>query len=227
MPDPQRVYRSAIYLAPRPGSALAGAAAEWFMPDPVRDKWLAEPLRYGFHGTLKAPFRLADGMDFEALEQAVAILARAIAPLPDIQLRPEILGSFIALVPRAEDKPALQGLCDIVVRYFDRFRAPLSEAEIAKRRKAELTPEQDALMLRWGYPYVFDEFRFHMTLTGPLPEEEREPLLSLARNHFALALAEPMPVDRLWLFVEPSPGAFFRPLRHFALSGRATPADLT
>jgi hypothetical protein len=45
---------------------------------------------------------------------------------------------------------------------------PLTEEELTRRRKAELTPEQDKLLVDWGYPWVLDEFNFHFSLTGSL-----------------------------------------------------------
>lgn len=216
-------YRVAIYAAPPRVSALAQAADSWFLPDPARDHWLAEPSLYGFHGTLKAPFRLAEGQSQDLLEQAMSALAAELAPQEPVQLVPAILGSFVALMPDPKDMPRIAALAGHVVRAFEPFRAPLTPEEIARRRQAELTPAQDALMLRWGYPYVFQEFRFHMTLSGRLPDKDARAVLELARSHFAEALSEPMPLDRLWLFVQPVPGARFQPQRYFRLSGGTQP----
>ena len=63
----------------------------------------------------------------------------------------------------------MAGAC---VRDLDEFRAPAGEAELARRRKAGLSARQEALLTQWGYPYVFEEFRFHLTLSGRLPEED-------------------------------------------------------
>ena len=67
-----------------------------------------------------------------------------------------------------EPSAALQALADACVEQLDRFRAPPSDAELARRRRASLTPRQDAMLVRWGYPYVFDTWFFHMTLTRRL-----------------------------------------------------------
>src|SRR5438445_432365 len=41
-----------------------------------------------------------------------------------------------------------------------------------------LSARQAELLARWGYPYVHDEFRFHMTLTGPIADDERPAFLA-------------------------------------------------
>lgn len=226
MPDNRIAYRVAIYAAPPRVSALAQAADTWFLPDPARDAWLAEPSLYGFHGTLKAPFRLAEGQGQEALEQAMSLLAGELAAPDPVQLFPTILDGFVALMPDPKDMPAIAALAGHVVRTFEPFRAVLTDEEVARRRRARLTPEQDALMLAWGYPYVFQEFRFHMTLSGRLPDADAKAVLDLARSHFADALSEPMPLDRLWLFTQSAPGARFQPQRYFRLSGSTQPTML-
>jgi len=223
MPDAKPGHRMAIYAAPPRVSALAQAADAWFLPDPARDHWLEEPSLYGFHGTLKAPFRLAEGQSQELLELAMSALAAELAPQEPVRLLPAILDGFVALMPDPKDMPRIAALAGHVVRALEPFRAPLTPEEIARRRRAELTQAQDALMLRWGYPYVFQEFRFHMTLSGRLPDKDARAVLELARSHFAEATSEPMPLDRLWLFVQPVPGARFQPQRYFRLSGGTQP----
>ena len=59
-------------------------------------------------------------------------------------------------------------------RRLDPFRAPLTPSERARRRPEDLDPRRRALLDRWGYPHVFEAFRFHMTLTGRLADDARE-----------------------------------------------------
>lgn len=217
--------RAAIYFAPDPGSALARRASAWLgreagsgreleriaAPDlhgVDLDTITASPRRYGFHATLKAPFALADGMTLSRLGSALAGFAarrRAIK----VSLTLAELGGFLALVPEAHCED-LDTLAAATVVQFEQARAPLAEAELARRRQAALTPRQDELLRRWGYPYVLDEFRFHMTLTGRLEDGPRRRVLDYLRAVFADVLAEPVDVDRLALFVEDAPGRPFR-----------------
>ena len=84
----------------------------------------------------------------------------------------------------------------------DTFRTPANEAELQRRRAANLTPRQEFLLMRWGYPYVLDEFRFHMTLTRRLLPDEKPALLAAANEHFAAVLGQPLDVDALTVFAE-------------------------
>ena len=177
--------RYAIYYLPPPGP-LARFGAEWLGWDPeagVRlshplsvDALVAEPRRYGLHATLKAPFRLL-GPE-EDLEVAVADLARRLRPVWPGNLKLERVGSFLALVPQG-DQTALNDMASLIVSFLEPFRMPLTEADIARRNPERLTPNQRALLDRWGYPFVMEEFRFHMTLTGPcdMAPEALEPLV--------------------------------------------------
>ena len=129
----------------------------------------AEPRRYGFHATLKAPFRLADDRTEIGLIRAVGALARQLRPVTLPGLALTRIGPFLALTPEG-DPAALNALAAQAVEALDAFRAPLTEAEIARRNPDRLSPRQRALLDAWGYPYVFDEFQFHMTLTGALDD---------------------------------------------------------
>ena len=136
------------------------------------------PRQYGFHGTFKAPFRLADGADVQHLHAALSTFARRQASFALRGLRLRAIGEFLALVP-SEDSPPLSRLAEACVTEFDAFRAPPEPADLAKRHAAGLTPRQTELLARWGYPYVMDEFRFHLTLTASIPDEASRVRLSL------------------------------------------------
>ncbi|HEY6496423.1 MAG TPA: DUF1045 domain-containing protein [Trebonia sp.] len=222
--------RFAIYAAPGAGAAdtvgaaLRERAERWLgrsvarhqVTPSVPDGWTRDAVdaitvdarRYGFHGTLKAPFRLADGRTAEELDAAVARFAadRAGAVIPRLTLAR--LGGFFALVPGAQ-APELHALADDVVTAFDDFRAPPTEAELARRRPESLTARQGQLLAEWGYPYVLDEFRFHLTLTDRIPEERRPVVEQTLSDWFEPSLGADLAVDVLALFTEAEPGAPF------------------
>lgn len=222
--------RYAVYAAPE--GALAEAAHAWLgwdayagrpcphpdipgLPRPLAE--LAEaPRKYGFHATLKAPFRLAPGADETALLWAVEALANRSLPAvaPGLRLAP--VHGFIALVP---DGPAaeIDALAARAVEALDAFRAPLSEAEIARRGVDGLNARQRVLLDRWGYPYVMEEFRFHMTLTGRLPDDEHAAVMA-ALSHYLPPLPRPFAVEALAVFAEAADGRFHR-IARYALSG--------
>ena len=103
----------------------------------------------------------------------------------------------------------MQALADVCVEGLDHLRAPLTEQEIARRRRAPLTPQQDAMLLRWGYPYVFETWFFHMTLTRRLNADEKRLFMPAAEAYFARATALPRWVTDICLFVQPGPGEPF------------------
>lgn len=165
------MQRFAIYYLPPPGP-LARFGAEWLGWDPVTGTRLAKPLaqdalvakarKYGLHGTLKAPFHLLGTQ--QELETAVADLSNRLRPAWTGPLKLTRIGRFLALVPTG-DMSALNDLAAHTVSFLEPFRAPLTEADVARRNPDALTPHQRDLLMKWGYPYVMDEFRFHITLT--------------------------------------------------------------
>lgn len=183
--------------------------------DPDQIALTARPRKYGFHGTIKPPFRLADGQTQDALQAATESLCGELnaCALPSLQLSQ--LGSFFALTAPA-DHVALRQIADPVVRGLEPFRAALSEQDLARRRASRLTPAQDALLIRWGYPYVFDEFRFHLTLTGPCDDPDAAE--TRLRAELADLITQPLTLDSLCLLGEAADGRF-HVLKRFALAG--------
>lgn len=230
--------RHALYFTPPPGSALDrfGAAAIGYdaatgedvrplaLPgiDPARLHALtADPRRYGFHATLKAPFRLEEGREAAGLAAALKAFAAATPPVAIGRLVPRALGRFIALVP-AESSTGLQLLAAECVAAFEAFRAPMSPDERAKRLAAPLSARHLALLDRWGYPYVFEAFRFHMTLTGAIPDEaERAAMLAALRQAHAPLADEPVTIDAVSLLRQDAPDARFRLVARVPLRGDA------
>jgi hypothetical protein len=166
----------------------------------------ADPRGYGLHATLKAPFRLRVSWA-EALDAAAALAAR-LRPfdLPPLAVRD--LEGFLALRETAPCPP-LRGLADACVEALDHCRAPPDEAELARRRRAELSAEQEANLGRWGYPYVFDDWRFHVTLTRRLSPEEKGAVQPVAEAHLREALGHSRRVSSVCLFTQAGPGAPF------------------
>ena len=223
--------RFAIYYAPAPGSPLHDLGSRWLGRDAFTGQSLvppegalpgdttAEPRRYGLHATLKPPFALAAHASPAQLSAAVLRLARGRGPVVTGLVLAEIDG-FLALVPSGEGA-ALRAIADACVRDLDGFRLAPSLEELDRRRRAGLTTAQNDYLAAWGYPYVFDEFRFHMTLTGRLDETRLAQARALARRHFAAVLEATVAVDALCVFTEPSPGAPFIARERFPLGAAA------
>ncbi|MBV8924462.1 MAG: DUF1045 domain-containing protein [Bradyrhizobium sp.] len=207
--------RYAIYYAPAQGSLLDQFGAEmlgydaWIgaalpFPDSVLEQvpdWREltdDPRKYGFHGTLKAPMGL-NGRNEAELQAACADFARQPRPIPLIAPVVDAISGFIAVVPAGPSRELERFAADCV-RAFEPFRAPLTPEDRARRNPSRLTPRQVEYLDRWGYPYVMEEFRFHMTLTGRLDATRRDSVLAMLRERFArLELAE-LAIDRIALF---------------------------
>jgi len=228
--------RYALYYAPRAEEGLAVAAGQWLgiTPEGGRPRQrpaapgfssdrlaeiTAEPRGYGFHGTLKAPIVLNDDATERDFVDAVGRFAagqRAVV-VPAIMLAE--IGGFLALVP-GERCAELQDLADRCVIEFDEFRRPADAAEVARRRGAGLSPRQDALLMRWGYPYVLEEWRFHLTLSGRIADAaERAAILVILRKRFGGFVDRPLQVRDLCVFRQAGPGRPFTVLARFRLGG--------
>ena len=209
--------RFAIYYVP-PEGPLAEFGAKWLGWDVVTGREVPgfdvpglhditmTPRKYGFHGTLKPPFRLKEGQTLEALEAVVSDLATTLSPAACDGLKLTQLGRFLALTPFGP-LDGLQRMAEACVRDLDGFRASASEAELVRRRKAGLSTLQEALLVEWGYPYVFEEFRFHLTLSGRLPEEDLRGWTDTLQGQLP-DLPGPFIVDQIALCGERQDGRF-------------------
>ncbi len=225
--------RYAVYY--RPSGDLGALGARWLgwdpatggVPDPVEDlgvgaAWEAltvTPRKYGLHATVKPPFRLADGTDAEGLARAFAALCADLAPVPLGPLAVTRIGGFFALCP-VEVPEALGPLAGEAVARLDAFRAPPGEAELARRRVGGLTVRQETLLTRWGYPYLMDEFRFHITLTGRVPSDRRVEVETVLKRGFAPVLQAPVLLETLTLMGEDDDGRF-HDVQTLPLSGKS------
>ncbi len=233
--------RYAVYFAPHPdrewwqfGSHWLGrcAATGRALPQPDIDgldratfaALTAAPRRYGFHATLKPPFRLARGARLTELAQALDRLCATQASFRLPPLAAAELDGFLALLP-SFPAPRMETLAAACVRGLDQFRAPLTAAELARRRRGPLSEREDALLRRWGYPHLLDQFRFHFSLTGPLREAAPDVVAALRRTAteaVARRAGEPLLVDSVCIFEEPASGADLRIVHRarFAHCGR-------
>jgi putative phosphonate metabolism protein len=222
--------RYAVYYTPPADAPLTRRAAAWLGRDAFTGERLVrpelpglegldldalteDPRDYGFHATLKAPFELAPGANEDTLVAFAEGFAARQTPF-EAAIAPASLGRFLAF-RLVQPSPAIQALHDASVRAFDPFRAPLGPADLARRRKAPLTAEQDAKLVAWGYPYVFDDFRFHMTLTGSIADPAvAARVLAALEAHFA-DLCGPHRFDGVALFRQDDRAAPFRVIARF------------
>lgn len=228
-------HRVAVYYAPpvesawwKYGSAWLGRCAATDLPVSQPEvegmtsetfaRLTSDPRRYGWHGTLRAPFRLKEGKTLDDVRATLRAFCaeRKAFDLPPLKVSRE--GGFLALRP-SQAEPELDGLAGDCVRQMHPLAASLTSEELVRRRRSGLTEAQNQLLQIWGYPYVFEQFRFHLSLTGPLeklPENAQRLLMTKAMAHFQGLPA--CRIDRVSLFVEPAPGAQFRLLEQIEFS---------
>jgi len=230
--------RYAIYYAPAPDSRWWQFGSRWLGRDAASGRsraqfqvpgisaeelreLTADVRRYGFHATLKPPFVLSEQSRREELYACVEALAAGQRPIPLGRLGLRKLGGFLALMPE-QQSTQLQALAIDCVEQLDAFRAQAGEDELRRRRHAGLSPRQDELLLRWGYPYVMEQWRFHMTLTGPVAGARREALMRWLEVKLHELDEEQLQVDALCIFEQSAPGAAFCLSRRYALRGAGT-----
>lgn len=228
--------RFALYYAPPTAHPLWLRAAQWLGRDPVgvavapaevpgidtgyRMRISESARRYGFHATLKAPMGLAPGVSQDDLEAELRRFGPGVPPVSIGRLRIANLDGFLALIPVVQTDD-LTHLVGRIVTAFEPCRAPLTDADREKRLKgAGYSPRQVEYLDRYGYPYVMEEFRFHMTLTDRLSYAERPAVLAAATSWFGPLLDESFLLDRIALFHETEAGAPFARLADFPLSAR-------
>lgn len=165
------------------------------------------PRRYGLHATMKPPFRLRAGHCPAVLQDACARLAASHRTVRLQGLEVARLGRFLALRPIG-DASSLNALAAACVSDLDGFRAPMTQSELARRRAGRLTMEQDANLTNWGYPYVLDAFRFHITLTGRLDKTNLARAQSVLSDRLTPLLPNPFEIRDLALVGEDAMGQF-------------------
>ena len=216
MSSASRFSRYAIYVIADPSQPLFERASRWLGWDCVAGRAVdhprlnelanptglhiheatTAPRKYGFHGTIKPPMKLAEGVDEARLMQRVSDLAASLPAARIEQLKLARLGKFLALIP-AKPTLSLQTLASTWVAELDDLRHPLSEAELARRRQNGLSARQEKMLQRYGYPYVHDEFRFHLTLTGQLDSASADAAQAMLQEWIAPVLVQPFVIDRL------------------------------
>jgi putative phosphonate metabolism protein len=228
-------YRYAIYFAPALHDPWWHAGSQWLGRDAFSGALCSQPLlsglsvgeqqaltaaprRYGWHATLKAPFVLAEGVQLADLRLALRALSWHFTPFTLPPLRVVLLDDFLALVP-TEQCTELDFIARACVSQLHALAAPLSSADLARRRAAKLSDVEDAMLVAWGYPYVMDQFRFHMSLTGSLVDVP-PPTIDVvhhAAQHWFATLPR-CAFTSIALFAEPAPGADFLLLEHIRLA---------
>lgn len=221
--------RYALYFTPPVESRFWQTGSAWIGRDAASNAPITRPLlssvaddalvaitqhprRYGFHATLKAPFHLAEDSNFDLLLQHVAEFAKTRTSFMLPRLRVAMVEDFLALVP-AEHSCQIDLVAGTCVAEFDRHRQPLTDVQLSQRRAKKLSTHQEEMLLRWGYPHVFDSYRFHITLTDSLCGLDSRFVTQVheaAEQLFTDDMMRRCAFDAISVFEEPHPGADFQ-----------------
>ena len=165
------------------------------------------PKQYGFHGTIKAPFKLKNEYTYNDLENKVREISKQIHSFYFDQLIIKKLGNFIGLIPTNNLK--VNAVSNKFVEELDYLRDELSENEIKKRKPHKLTSNQKQMLFKWGYPYVFDEFKFHLTLTSKLNVVEIDDVLRSLQNILKQVNLNKISFNNICIFGQKSDEKFY------------------
>ncbi|CAD6557212.1 hypothetical protein LMG28727_06311 [Paraburkholderia kirstenboschensis] len=209
--------RIALYYAPPLSSAWWQAGSEWLGRDaesgesvePPPVPALAQPIasltvaprRYGWHGTLVPPFHIAAGCTREHVVSAAKAWAKKISPF-NVPMQAAELDRFVALRAAQPDHDEVIGdIAANALHALASLRARPSSEDTGRRLAPTLNPRQRALLHEWGYPYVLDEFRFHMTLSDSI---DSAPLRAAIRTLWQARSESlgPLPFHGAALFVQ-------------------------
>lgn len=222
-----RYARYAIYYAAEQDHPLWQFGNEWMGYNPETGEEVSGvgkdfqlltqgPQKYGFHGTLKPPFALKDGYSVQDLDTAIYALVDCLQPIRSGPLKLASFGNFFSLVP-SERFDGLKELASACVVSLDGFRDEQTAAQLKKRRAAGLNQQQEDYLLRYGYPYVLDAFRFHLTLSGRLDDDQINRLTPTLKELTSPFCKNDFEINQLCLFAEPADGGRFHLIKRYSL----------
>lgn len=226
--------RFAIYYAPPRGSDLEAFGESWFewnsqqfapriqcsdtldLSNDEIKRITSGPARYRFHGTLKPPFYLSSDCSLGDLDTALSNFAGSHKAFECGALQLTEVGQFLALCP-VDIAQNITKLALDCVEDVDRFRKPEAQEEMQRRRNSGLTPRQDALLVKWGYPYVMDEFKFHLTLTGKMNKILCSRVKKSLAPYLKKILQQRFVFKEIALFGDPGEGQNFQEIKRYEL----------
>lgn len=230
---PEGFARYAIFWLPPADSPLAQFGRDWFglcpetgemdaptrfgLPADLAAEAIARPRRYTLHGTIVAPFRPAARVSAAGIAAELRRFCARRAVVRTGPLRLVRLTRYLALVPDG-GTTALDWLATDCVTHFNRFRAPTSEADMARYPAGHYTEGQRRNARQFGYPYVLGDFRFHVTLAGPLAADQLDRVEAALAPRLEPLVGAPLEIGSLCLLGEHDQAAPFRLIERCALT---------
>ncbi len=229
---PDNYERYAIYYIPDNCSELSHFGRSWFGYDPdagnckreyygldtsLVERITYKPARYGLHATLKAPFNLKLGYDVESLLSTLEGFAKNRKAFEIDSLKYGLHGGCLSLtVDEGEHK--INQFASQCVLGFEDFRAPLSMKERTRRLEEKLSLHQRLMLEELGYPYVLSEFRFHITLSSRLSDQEYDSVIRALIPTLESICMKPLKINQVSLLGDPGNEKPFELIKSFPLS---------
>jgi len=172
-----------------------------------------ETCRHGFHGVIRAPFRLLPERSQFTLEHALELLSEQCLGFALPRMRLAVVGGRVALVPR-EGSTALGAL------------VASTAAAVANLAEGAVMAEPPVPCTRNGRGQVVqlpaaEAHRFHAPLTDPMPLAAAFEVVERLRPVLEPSLDEPRRLTELALMGDPGEGRPLRLLQRYEL--RETP----
>jgi hypothetical protein len=220
-----RFERYAIYWTPASGTPLAEFGALWFggfetfgLNSDLAARATKAPSPYGLHATLKAPFRLSKEASPRDLQDALEEFSNG-RRSPAASLLAFARHQRYLMLMLKGNEADIDWLAAECVTHFDRFRAPIDENDRKRREIDGMSARQAAFLEEFGYPYVLSEFRFHVSLAGPLTDRDIDEVEMALAPRMAPLLAAPLQIRELTLLGEPHDGGIFQPISRHPFKG--------
>lgn len=211
--------RFIISLSPNKNTLLWTLATQWLAYDADRKRSVKDPAllglpqnihnptvmpirRMGFGILLTGPFQLHRALSVEDLTNYAAAFAEQFTPLNSGRLHIKAIDNRLFLEP-LRPSPKIRNIADDCVRYFHKFRMPAKPLAANSPIRKALTPPQLEHFLKWGQPFVFDEFKPQIPLTARLPEKVIEPMQKRLTAHFDNSLNGGMQMDNISVYRQP------------------------
>jgi len=217
------IARYAVYFAPSDQSQLGAFGLHVLQrgacenDHPLRQKVTEKAAHYGFHSTFKAPMELAKGCTEQGLLDAVDAYSKTKQRVRLTGLQPEIVNGFHALT--LPESPEVDDFAADVMRTFEPFRAPLTEADRQRRHPDKLSARQRQYLESYGYPHVLEEFHFHMTLSKHIDSaEDSNSYHQWLKQWFEKTVTETPWLDLLAVFWQPNRATAFTRIAEFPVN---------
>lgn len=226
-----------VGYAPHPNSKLWKFTAAWLgydcardstpktvltlgLPKKIHQEAVSSALRIGFSCIFYPPFKLRNEVDIKELVLHSQTFCHTLSPVKTGALKVQSNGGQIIIAPISTDQKVIN-LASECVLFYDNFRLKDPPIPINNQLHKALSQRQRDYLVKWGNPYVFEEFSFSMPLTGRIAKTISDPLTEYLQNQLIHYLSHGLTVDGLYLFGQKAGSEPARLLNYFPFKKKA------